>query len=443
MNKYRHLIQEKADLAKELRAIADRVQNGEKLTDQEKADREAKFVRIEEVGHEIEQEERLQAYERSIVEPVTDVNQVVDPARAAAAVEPQGFSSFGEMLQATYRASVPHAPQLDPRLRIFTDGMPVKAGPTGLGETITSDGGFLVDKQRSTTIERRMYEIGEILQRCRQQPIGAGFNGYKGLTIDETSRANGSRWGGVQGYWASEAEAFTASKPKFAKFELELVKVIGLAYVTDELLADATALEATVNDALPEELTFKVEDAVLNGVGGGQPTGVIGSGAAVSVAKEAGQAPATILAENVEKMWSRMWGRSRRNMIWTVDQSAEPQLFKMSHVVGTGGIPVYLPAGGLSASPFSVLFQRPVVPIEYGAAVGTKGDIMALDLSQYMLITKGGVETASSMHVRFLYDEMAFRFVYRVNGKSLWRAPLTPKSGGPTLSPFVTLDTRA
>ena len=76
-------------------------------------------------------------------------------------------------------------------------------------------------------------------------------------------------------------------------------------------------------------------------------------------------------------------------------------------------------------------------------AVGTVGDIILADMSQYRLIRKGGVQGAQSQHVRFLYGENVFRWVMRVNGKPLWNAPLTVAKGSLQRSPFVTLATRA
>jgi HK97 family phage major capsid protein len=88
---------------------------------------------------------------------------------------------------------------------------------------------------------------------------------------------------------------------------------------------------------------------------------------------------------------------------------------------------------------------RPVIPIEYAATLGTAGDIMLADLSQYVMIDKGAIQSATSIHVKFLYDETAFRFVYRVDGQPAWNAPLTPFKGGAgsTQSPFVVLATRS
>jgi hypothetical protein len=65
------------------------------------------------------------------------------------------------------------------------------------------------------------------------------------------------------------------------------------------------------------------------------------------------------------------------------------------------------------------------------------------DMSQFRLIDKDGVQSAWSMHVRFVYDEMTFRATMRVNGASMWKTALTPYKGTKKLSPFVTLAARA
>jgi len=88
------------------------------------------------------------------------------------------------------------------------------------------------------------------------------------------------------------------------------------------------------------------------------------------------------------------------------------------------------------------LFGRPVVPIEQCSALGSVGDIILADLSQYLLIDKGGINAASSIHVRFLYDESVFRFIYRVDGQPIWNKPLQPYKGSGTLSPYVALQAR-
>lgn len=343
------------------------------------------------------------------------------------------FRSIGEQLQAIFRHYSSKGSDSDPRL--------VRA-PTGASEVDPTGGGFLVQVDFATSIFMLAHDMGEILGRVNKLPISERSNGLKIPGVDETSRATGSRWGGVQSFWAAEGSTVTATKPKFRTVEFDLKKMMSVMYTTDELLQDSTALGMIAAQAFSEEVMFMTEDAIFEGTGAGQPLGIKNSPAKVSVAKEAGQAAGTIVKANIDKMWSRCWGRARKDACWFINQEAEPQLFSLVQEVGTGGAPVYLPPGGYSAAPYATLMGRPVIVTEYNDALGTEGDIVLADFGQYTIVDKNGVQAATSMHVAFLSDEMVFRITYRVDGKPMWHAPLAPFKGTQTKSPFITLGAR-
>ena len=343
--------------------------------------------------------------------------------------EEKRFATFGEQLLAAYRAAAPGG-KVDERL--------TTRAASGLNESTPSDGGFLVQQDFVTELLKRTYETGILASRAKKIPISTNANGMKINAVDEDSRANGSRWGGVQTYWEGEADELTGSKPKFRQLELSLKKLTGLCYATDELLQDAAALEAVIRQAFAEEFGFKIDDAILDGSGEGEPLGILKSGAIVKVEKEKDQTD-IITVENLIKMWNRLWARSRANAVWYINQELEPYLYTLK----LGDKPVYIPAGGLSEKPYGTLFGRPVIPLEQCSAAGDIGDIVLADIGQYLLIDKGGVKAASSIHVRFLYDESVFRFIYRVDGKPIWNKPLTPYKGSSSVSPFVTLAKRS
>lgn len=347
----------------------------------------------------------------------------------------QHFASLGEQLLAVRRAAV--RGEIDQRL--------VRA-PTGMGETDPSGGGFPIQVDFASTILTRAYDMGEILQRVFRLPISANANGIKIPGIDESSRVTGSRWGGVQMYWLGEGDPATASKPKFRLIELDLKKLIGVWYLTDELLQDSTALTSVANQAFAEETTFMLEDSMIHGSGAGLPLGILNAPAKVTVAKDNGQAAKTVSWNNVLNMWSRMWIRSRKNSAWFINQDIEPQLYQLASIVGTGGQSVFLPAGPIgsqaSGGPFATLLGRPVIPVEYCETLGTEGDFILADFSQYVMADKNAMQLASSIHVQFLTDQTAFRLTYRVDGQPIWHAPLTPFKGSNTRSPFITLGSR-
>jgi len=415
----------------------------------------------------IEREERLRTHEAAMAQPggITsrpdpsegegrqaarsvvqeEVRCVVRKAdgtyKEGRAIDPvKEFRTFGEQLTAVVRAG--RTGEIDPRL------LQLRA-ISGASEIVPSDGGFLVQHDFAGEILQRSYEMGQLLSRCRRIPIGANSNGLKIPAIDESSRATGSRWGGVQVYRTNEGGDLAAKKPKFRLMELGLKKLTGLAYATDELLQDASALEAVFSQAFQEELTFTIENEIMSGSGAGEMLGVMNSNALVTVSKEGSQVASTFVAENAMKMWARMWARARMNAVWFINQDVEPQLYQMNvkikNVAGSenvGGMPVYIGPGGLSGQPYGTLFGRPVVPVEYCQTLGTKGDVVLADLSQYVVIDKGGVQSASSIHVRFLNDEQTFRWVVRNDGQPTWHAALTPFKGSNTQSPFVTIETR-
>ena len=401
-----------------------------------KAEAEDRFLSEEEQKDIDKYEEEIRAWDESIgraekllaIEPEDRSTEKPEVKPTPAKDNEKRFSSFGEQLMAAYRAAMPGG-KVDERLST--------RAASGLNETTPSDGGFLVQQDFVTELLKRTYETGILASKVKKIPISTNANGMKINAIDEDSRANGSRWGGVQTCWEGEADEITASKPKFRQMELSLKKLTGLCYATDELLQDAAALEAVIRQAFAEEFGFKIDDAILSGSGEGEPLGILNSGAIVTVAKEASQTE-TITVENLIKMWNRLWSRSRANAVWYINQELEPYLYTLK----IGDKPVYIPAGGLSEKPYGTLFGRPVVPIEQCSAAGEVGDIILADIGQYLLIDKGGVKSASSIHVRFLYDENVFRFIYRVDGKPIWTKPLTPYKGSATVSPFVTLAKR-
>ena len=346
------------------------------------------------------------------------------------------FTRIGDELKAVQRATLTQGRELAPRLKALN----MKA--LGTNELIGSEGGFLLEPSFAQEILQPMHESGAYSSRVQNIPIGAQANGITVRAVDETSRVTGSRWGGIQGYRLNEAGTFTASTPTFRLVELRLKKYAVICYATDELLQDSTALGGIIQQGASEELSFMVNDDIFEGSGQGGPLGILKSPALISVAKEAGQPAATIMTQNIVNMWKRCHPASKGNSVWFINTDCTAQIYQMSLSVGTGGMPMFMLPGSLPNSPAGTLMGRPVVETEYNSTLGTLGDIVLADMSQYAMIQRD-VTAASSIHVQFLTDQTCFRFVYRCDGQPKIAAPLTPFHGTNTLSPFVALATRS
>lgn len=320
----------------------------------------------------------------------------------------------------------------------------LQAAATGASEAVPSDGGFLVGTDMTAAISERAYNNNVLAPRADRYELTTNANSIEILGNDETSRADGSRHGGIRHYWTAEAGDLTGSKPKWRKAKLTLHKGGVLFYATDELLADAPLLQRKAEEYVGDEIAFAVQDGMVNGDGAGKPLGILKSPCLVSVAKETGQPADTIVYENTLKMFARFWG-SDANALWIANRDIYPQLGVLNVAVGTGGAPVFIPANGAAGQPLSILHGYPLIFIEQCPTLGDAGDLILTDWSQYYLAGKGGVQAAMSVHVEFVADEVVFRWIHRTDGQPAWNSALTPYKGSSntTRSPFVALAARA
>lgn len=349
---------------------------------------------------------------------------------------PTRFGGLGNQMKAVIEAGKSNGKQPDERLI-------VKAA-SGLSESVDSDGGFLLEPQYSSELLRSAYDTSVLLKDCKRIKISKSSIVFKAL--DETSRANGSRWGGILAYWVAEAADATKSKPKFKNFRLSLEKLMGLIYITEELMEDAVALESFIRQGFEEEFGFKIDDAILNGTGVGQPLGILNSNALVSIAKETDQDADTVIAKNIENMYNALPAKLRKGAKFYINQDVETQFPSMGIEIGTAGYPVYVGPEGvynIKEAPSGRLKGLPVEPIEQCSALGDKGDIILANMKEYLIIEKASMVSTSSIHVRFVQDEMCLKFVLRINGSPISDNTITAYKGGTERSGFVALNERA
>lgn len=343
-----------------------------------------------------------------------------------------GFRHLGDFANSVRMASM-RGSELDVRLR---NAAVSTYGNEGTG----ADGGFAVPPDFRSEILTKVF--GEDSLIARTDRLQSSSNTLT-LPTDETTPWQTS--GGIQSYWTAEGAAKTQSKPALGETTLKLHTLATLVPVTEELLEDAPAMGAYLSKKAPEKMDFKLSDAIVRGTGVGQPLGFLNSPALVTVSKESAQTADTINATNVVKMLGRMPSSSRRNAIWLVHPDAEVQLPLMT----LGQQPVYLPPGGMRDNPFGSLLGRPVIPHQTAETVGDLGDIMLVDLSQYLSATKtgngrdaNGMRQDVSIHLWFDQDMVAFRFTMRVAGQPWWASAIAQRDGSNTQSPFIVLEAR-
>lgn len=319
------------------------------------------------------------------------------------------------------------------------------AAATGLNEAVDSEGGFLVQTDLQPELESQAFDTGQLVDEAQTVMLSNPSNTHEWNAVDDSDRTDGNRRGGITVSRTHEAKPGTSSKPRFERRKIVAEKLTGSYEATEELLQDATALTAEVSTWFGEEFSFIITNEMIRGSGAGEALGVLNSDALVEIVKEDSQTANTLVTENVEKMFIRMWPRSiaAGRAQWKINQDIWAQLFGLQKTVGTGGLPVFLPPNGLADAPFGTLLGLKIQVLEQCSTLGTVGDIILADFSQYKIVRKGGLQTASSIHVKFLEGETTFRFTMRINGQPKWRTAMTPANGSNTQSPFVALATRS
>lgn len=361
-----------------------------------------------------------------------------DPTRGFKA----GIGEFALLVKDPYRAGN------DERMKIIA-----AAGDPTLQQGSASEGGYMVPPAFSTSIyEGLTKEADSLLQDCDQYTIPYGIESMTFPADAETSRADGSRAGGIQGYWKSELTQLTATRPTLREVKLAPQQLYVFAYLTDKLMQNAPTLTQYLNKKATDEIKFKINNAIFNGTGSGQPKGVMlgGSGLPrIDVTKETGQAGGSIVRGNIQKMWQRLMPRCQSRAKWYYDQSCLSDIANITLPVGTGGVPLMMPPGGLSGQSYATIYGRPMVPMEYCGKIGDAGDLILADLSAYAIGMRGGLDSAMSIHLKFDFAQTCFRFIFEIDGQPWLASALTPftPAGGTTktetLSPFCAIAARA
>lgn len=414
------------------------------LTAEQEASLQAADAQVAGIDRTIAAEQRRIEMDAATAVPVPDAGPrarvEVDPPNASRAPW-SGPYPLGQFFRAVAAAgspggsSIPNGGQVDPRLFAAASG-----GNTTLG----ADGGFLVQQDMSQALMGQAVEAATLIPMCDSAPISGNADGIEAPYITNESRATGSRFGGVRVYRRKEAATVSSSKPELERFQLRLEDLMAIAYMTGRELEDAGSYETILRTAFANEFAFVADDEVLSGDGVGMMQGILTAGCKVEQAIEAGQTIANsgqFLHKNISNMWVRMPKRNKARAVWLYNSELGPTLDEMSIPAGTAALEPRFVSWG----PDGVLRikGRPAIEVEQCLAVGTPGDFLLVDLMEYLLVTKGGLKTDTSIHVRFLYDEMAFRFITRINGKPKWRTSISPYKGALAKSPFITLGTRA
>jgi HK97 family phage major capsid protein len=320
------------------------------------------------------------------------------------------------------------------------------------GQAGGSSGGFLIPPQWSNWIADKAREFGGPFSMCIQQYTNR--REYFLPVYFETSRAEGARLGGIRSYWrgagSSETEDMStmASQPSLGMIEFLMKRLfVFWGPISRALESDTALVKPTIGEAVAKEFRVALETAMLVGNGLNAPYGITISPATVTVPKDVGQAPGTISQNNIDLMDSALYGPCRRNATWHCSDETLLAISKAANSASPAWpAAVYLPQG-VNGNERPLIKGRPLICMEGMPPVGTPGDLVAVDWSQYCVCFHIGanqklsswevsvglpgfvVDATRSEDVAFDQDAAFYKFKMRADGKLIWPKPLLNANG--------------
>lgn len=313
-----------------------------------------------------------------------------------------------------------------------------------LAEASGVTGGYTVPPEFYQQLQTIMAEQTFIRPRAFVVPMASATLQMPYLDVTTAQSAGVSPFfGGVQMSWTAEAQTRTETEPTFRQMELKAWELSGYTVSSNVLLADSVlGLEKFLLTLFAQAIAWFEEFAFLQGSGSGKPQGMLSCSAAIATGGNAGGTARATASQvqfaDIATMWSKLLPMSWSRAIWVGSPSIVPQLLQLKDGANRA-IFISIDAGA-TRSPNWSLLGRPFFPTEKLPALGTKGDLMLVDPSLYVIGDRMSIEVAASEHVNFLKNQMTWRVVERVDGQPWLSAPITLQDAATTVSPFVVLN---
>ncbi len=263
-----------------------------------------------------------------------------------------------------------------------------------------------------------------IRPRCVVWPMTSATRKVPGW--DGADQSAGEYYGGFEMEFLAEEAPGTKQTGKLRAIELAAKKGAIFVDASNELVEDGLGFDAQLEIAMRRSLSLGMDYYLLQGIGGGQPLGVVNSPGVVTASAETGQDPNTLVYENLCKMFARMYPAGRSKAVWIGNETIIPQLLTCSLAVGAGGSTVNLFQDG--SGQFKI-FGREVLFTPNLPILGDLNDLIFVDLSQYAMGLRRDVKLEKSNIPGWTYDLMSYRVLVRFDGQSSWSGVVSPRNG--------------
>ena len=293
------------------------------------AEDDAAYAKMEaeivDLGKEIERQERVEALDRQLAQPI-NTPIVETPAAAKPVKTGRASDEYRENFWNMMRSKAPDAAVLN-SLHIGTD----------------AEGGYLVPDEYERTLIEALED--ENIFRGLAKVIRTTSGDRKIPMVIEKGQA----------YWLDEEDAFTESDDTFGQISIGAYKLGTMIKVSDELLQDSVFdIESYISKEFGRRMGAAEEAAFFNGDGSGKPLGVLAATGGAEVGVTAASETA-LKADELFDLYHSLRGPYRKNAVWAVNDTTIAAIRKLKD--GNGQ---YLWQPGLTAGAPDMILGRPV-----------------------------------------------------------------------------------
>jgi HK97 family phage major capsid protein len=318
---------------------------------------------------------------------------------------------------------------------------------TALAEGSGQTGGYIVPPQFMNELLTIAAEDGFIEQRAKVLPMTSRTAQWPMLDITTVQSTGTSPYfGGILATWQPEATTISETDPIFRQSEWTAWDLVLYTVSSNQLLADnGIGLDALLTQLFGQAIVWYKEYAYLQGKGAGStmPLGIINAPATLLQTRSvAGRFTLADAAAMLAHLQIRSWD----DACWIMHQSVIPQLIQMVDNASSNRLVWLSPMGnGTSMGPAAMklptafLNGLPIYFTEKLPSLGTKGDVMLVDWSKYVIGMRMDYQVDVSPHYLFRNNQLAWRVVARADGKPWLNSYITDSSGW-QISPFVVLN---
>jgi HK97 family phage major capsid protein len=317
----------------------------------------------------------------------------------------------------------------------------------GLTERIPSEGGFVIGEDLRTDLMLLALERAIIRPRALVVPMKEQRERIPVAEEGAHSTTSGAL-GGFAMAWVEEGSAPSTATPSLGNITLTASKLEGYTVCDNALFADSDKLDSFLRIGIPAAIAWYEDAAFIggattgygSGTGARTPQGILNAPCAITVTR---QTSSSVTMQDVFKMTTRLTPRSMGTYIWLASPDVLAQLLELYLNFGSATSGIVPPPDWLKYSEQQncwTLLGRPFYATEHVNALGTQGDLVAVDPQFYVIGDRLELQVdVAAEGAQFIQDRSEIRIKERLDGRIWLASALTPANGSETVSPVVIL----